>query len=381
MFESTADIYKSLYGKVKTETIKCPASLIFLGDHTHYTDGILLASAVNKYVELTAGLREDDKIEFSSVTAENGVRTSSLEKYNYWFIGDCLKTLAVILKEEGILTSGINCVMKNEIPLCLGLGTIPPHLIAFIEVINKLFHLGLSSMEVTRLSQKAEYETIGKISNRAHHYTVTHHKPGFFTKIDLKMKEIEHIDFPVNEYEVIVFDTQKKIINSRDICNQRIEECDVGIQGLKLYMWGIKSMRDIGRDFLEKHIHMIPRRVYNRCYFNVSERERVDYACQAIENQNIDDFSPCIFESHRFLKEYYDLDYKELDLLITAASESGLSHGSKIISCSTIKSTLNLVKTENAENFIEQLKTAYEKKYRNRYNVHRLKFSKTYMME
>ncbi|MCL4550845.1 MAG: hypothetical protein M1495_20010 [Bacteroidetes bacterium] len=162
-----------------------PASLMLLGDHTHYNEGIL--------------------------------------KH---------------LREFGLIKYGFDCVVLSTVPECLGMGSYAAHQIGFLNALKKLYNLSIDEERLLDIVRKNEFGVIGKISNVAHHYTVQYGKEKklFFT--DLRTYAHKSLPLRDDKYSIVICDTSEKIVDPQKICNERIEGCEVGVKGLRLYIWG-----------------------------------------------------------------------------------------------------------------------------------------------
>ncbi len=354
-FESTDDL----------TTIAVPASLIILGDHTHYNDGIILSTSLDRYAVAAINKRDDDIINI--MFSDCGLSYSlSFEQFpdskiqcGQVSFGPVLK----ILEEEQIIKSGFNCLINSNIPAAIGLGGVTAHHVAFLTALDKALKLNLSDSDIAAFSRLGELESIGKISNIAHHNTVQNGSSNSLSFFDIRSGASKTLPLSTNKYKLIICDTDKIIEDIKDTCNERISECKVGVDGLRLYIWGIKNLRDVNLDFLEKHIHMIPRRIYSRVLYNVSERIRVEEALKQIKTKDIDGFRNTVYDSHQSLRNEYEIGSEKLDFLASKAKDMDGVISSKMISCSPIESTYNIVEADKADLIAESIKNAYLKEF------------------
>lgn len=351
---------------------KLPGSLILLGDHTHYNEGISIAGLVDRNVLVSVSFTEDKKsrmvIESEAVEIEVDL-IDPLENMR----AEVIRQAYLHLKENGVITREFNAVINYDVPECFGLGLYSALNFAFVKVVYAAFGQETEKNELLKLVKKIEMASVGKISNRTHHYNFYNLFKNSLLKIDLRTNEAEPIKFTPSEFRVVIINTGRVISDIRQTCNSRIEDCEVGVNGLKLYVWGIKSLRDVNKTFLERHINMIPRRVYNRVLYNVTERERVETFLQAVENEQYEQFPEIFQQSHDGLKNDYELNYAELNFLQNCAMNIKGICGSKLISCSPIKSTFNIVKAEEVDNFCKEMEKHYLERYGKALNIMVLK--------
>ncbi|MBA4317278.1 MAG: hypothetical protein C0412_02655 [Flavobacterium sp.] len=375
LFKVTEDKFVEFFGLAENcSYVASPASLIFLGDHTHYNEGVLLSTAVDKYVAVVGRKRKDNKILFVSNFADGIIDIDNREKTNFGihFPEKFIINLFSVLRKKELLKCGLEICLTSEIPECFGLGSVAAHQIALLKLINKIAHLELNKSELVTLSREMELMVIGKISNEAHHFTAINAKTNSFVFTDLRSKAVKNIPVEFNNYEIVILDTEISIPDAPKICSDRIEECEVGAKTLKLYMWGIKSLRDISEEFLHKKAFTLPKRVYQRLCYNIHERQRIEEALKCIFNGEITEFGKIIFRSHKSLASDYSLSCSELDFL---SVESILIDGviaAKMVSCSPKRCLYTVVNKENTDVFIREITEKYFDKYGKLIDTHRV---------
>ncbi|MEG8946530.1 galactokinase [Rosettibacter firmus] len=352
-----------------------PVSLMLLGDHTHYNDGILLSVALNKYTILILRKRKDNYVKIVNAENNNKIEFTlsdipEVKEIDFKYHVGLIK----ILKKNNLINSGFECIYYSEVPDCIGIGKYSSMETGFIMALKKSFRLKIEAEKLFELIHQNELNLIGKISNPTHYYTVMFSKKNKLFFHDLRKKEFNTIPVKKN-FEIVIVDTHEKILNPLNICNERIEECEVGVKGLRLYIWGIKNLRDVGLEFLLKHYHMIPRRIFNRVLYNVKERERVEKAINSIKNNSLTEFGKFIFESHWSMAEDYELSNDNLNYIISKSAENDCVIGSKMISCTSIRSSYHIVRKECSEKFIDYIKNVYREKFNKEVTTYTLEFS------
>ena len=377
LLESAKKNFKKYFDSQAEDILLSPAGLVLLGDHTHYNEGLLISSAVDLYTAVIIKKRDDNTFkvkvgEKPLVSFSNDELAGlTVEQFNTSLVIEILK----VLKEDEKIVTGFDCYIETGIPRCTGLGYYTSIIAGFLKAINDCMNLNLEETEMIEFGFRAQKAKIGKIANRATIKASLISQKECLIYSDLRRIKPEFIPFETSKYKVILFDTFEEIINPRDICNERIDECSVGVKGLKLYIWGIKSLRDVKPDFLAKHVHMIPRKVYNRCLYNVNERERVT---KVIESYEVDKFpllGEKLFESHEDLSTVYELSTDKIDFLVSEAYKSGLFSGAKMISCSSYRSIFAVVKNENVNSAVDTLTKSFKEKYGEELSTYVLSFT------
>jgi galactokinase len=368
--------FTSHFGETDSSSIYLtPAVLILLGEHTHYNDGMIITAAVDRHTGIMLKRRSDENINLlinnKRYNLEQTIKNDNIAR----LIHDCIHQVLNELKERDIQISGFDSALNSNIPICLGRGSIAATQIGFLNALRDAFQLNFSNLDIINISRKAEFEKAGKISNKAHHYTAVYANQKDLMFVDLREEDHKYLSFAQKNYKIVVCDTDIKIENPLAICNERIEECEVGVKGLRLYIWGIKNLRDVEESFLKKHINMIPKIVYDKCLYNVKERERVEKAIKHLKQGKMKLFGSQMTESHNSLNYDYNISSDEINFLVEQAVEIDGNIGSKIICCSPIKCTLNIVKKNNVAKFVSTIEKKFKSKYKKKLSVHVLDFS------
>lgn len=378
LIKETKDKFAEFFGDdEKCSYVLCPASLVFLGDHTHYNEGVILSTAVDKFVAAGGRKRKDGKI----LVVNNFTREiQDFDKPEEIKAGGRFPEKFIInlfsqLKEKNLLTCGLEIAFTSEIPDCLGIGSVAAHQIALLKLVNKIAGLHLTKEKIVSLSREMEMMIIGRISNEAHHWTALNSKLKNIVYTDLRSKVVRNIHFDYDEYEIAVIDTGVEIPDAPKICSERIEECEISANALKQYMWGIKNLRDISDEFLKKKVWTLPKRLYQRVNYNVQERIRVEEALKYIYNGEIIEFGNIILQSHKNIASDYFLSTSQVDFLVNQAVMQPGVIAAKMISCSPKRSIFSIVNKEYTDIYLSEIKNIYFQKYGTDLTVFKLKIS------
>lgn len=365
-------VFEEMHGDPKGgKIILSPASVIFLGDHTHYNDGILLSAALNEYSTIIIKKRNDQVINITNANTLNSIifKISDLDTIDEYKFHNQL-CLLKILNAKCEFEIGFNCVIHSDIPDCLGLGSLASTEVGFATALNQELNLGIDDTDLLEYVRQCELLSIGKISNIAHHYTIKFGKEERLFTIDLRSLEHKSLLVKNDGMEIVIINTGERIQFVSDICNERIEECEIGVKGLRLYIWGIKNLRDVEKSFLLRHYHMLPKRIFNRVLYNVNERIRSEEALKLIKKSNTEDFGKLINQSHWSISSDYELSCPKCDFLIERSSGLEGVFGSKMISCSQWRSTFHIVDKNNTNKFIKTIKKMYQCEFKDEPDIY-----------
>jgi galactokinase len=368
------DAKKIFNKKYSSADISCisafPASVILLGDHTHYNDGIFLLTTVNVYSVAVCSARNDEQINIAVESPDfyvsensNFMDETSIKCGNLY-----LGNLISVLKKNGVLKSGFNLLLYSNIPQSIGMGFVASNQLSFVEAISYLFELNLNQESLRELCTEAEKSYLGKMSNPTHYFAILNSETNSIIKVDLRFKTFATYKNILKDYKILLFDNGTEIPNPRKICNERIEECTIGVQALRLYIWGIKNLRDVSIEFLASHLHVIPNLIYKRILYTVKEKIRAENAIEYIENNYFAGLGKLLYESHRGLRADYDIGNSRHDFIVDELSKENGVIGAKLISCSNIESVICIAQKKNVSKIADSIFEKYYNHYASQFN-------------
>jgi len=112
---------------------------------------------------------------------------------------------------------------------------------------------------------------------------------------------------------------------------------------------------------LERLRSALPDVIYRRCRHVVSENARVLDAAVALEQRDLKRCGGLMYESHRSLRDDFQVSCPELDLLVDLASRCAGVYGSRMTGGGFGGCTVSLVEADAVENFVRHLSRGFEK--------------------
>ena len=101
---------------------------------------------------------------------------------------------------------------------------------------------------------------------------------------------------------------------------------------------------------------------YMRAEYVIDEVARVLDVCDALERDDYETVGEKMYETHYGMSRLYEVSCEELDYLNNIARECGVT-GSRVMGGGFGGCTINLVKEELYDSFIEKAKTAFKAKF------------------
>ena len=291
-----------------------PGRINLIGEHTDYNDGLVLPAAIDKEMALAISVKKDGPCIVYSYDYEHQI-SFNLENFSAnstpW-LNYILGVVAQIQK-KGMSIRPFDCVFGGNIPLGAGLSSSAALECVFIYALNELNSLGLDKLEMVKMAQKAEHEYAGVNCGIMDQFASMFGEKDHVIQLDCRSLEYRSFPFVLDDYDVVLCDTNVKHSLASSEYNLRRQECERGVAMLQKYQPDIKSLRDVSIELLEAHKNEIDEVSYRRCRYVIEEIQRVKDSCLMLENGDMDTFGKNMFATHEGLSKEYEVSCDELD--------------------------------------------------------------------
>jgi galactokinase len=142
--------------------------------------------------------------------------------------------------------------------------------------------------------------------------------------------------------------------------NTRQGECQEGLRALQQVLPEIRALRDVSVDELERHRSRLSPVIYKRVRHVVTENERVKMAASALQAADMAKLGELMADSHRSLRDDYEVSTPDLDLMVELASDQKGVYAARMTGGGFGGCTINLVHSGRAEEVQQRLEQNYE---------------------
>jgi galactokinase len=342
--------------------ICAPGRINIIGEHTDYNLGFVLPAAIDKHIFYAVSKNNSSKHRFYAfdLQEETEISANEIKPVEKQWANYLLGVIAQIQK-TGKLVEGVDVVFGGNIPLGAGLSSSAALETGFAYALNELFQFGFSNLEIVKMSQIAEHEYAGVKCGIMDQFASVFGKKDHVIRLDCRSLEYKHFPLELNDFSIILCDTQVKHSLASSEYNTRRQECETGVEILKNYDSSIESLRDVSTEMLFKHEKEFDAIVFKRCKFVVEEIARLIEACDELEKGNVNRVGELMFETHAGLRDEYAVSCKELDVLVDIAQKSGVVIGSRMMGGGFGGCTINIVNKKNEPKFLELAQKEYKK--------------------
>jgi galactokinase len=361
------DQYRRRYSG-EPRVFRAPGRVNLIGEHTDYNDGFVMPFAIDRET-LTAGSSRPDRLINAAALDMDGTATIDLDAPAKKLRGtwvDYVEGTARSLAARVGLRTGADIVFSSDVPIGSGLSSS-----AALETSIGFALLSLAGLDVDReklafAAQAAEHEYAGIRSGIMDQFTSVFGRAGHAMLLDCRSLGRRQIPIAIQGARLVVCDTGVKHELASTEYNRRREECEEGVRLLAEQIEGVRSLRDIAPADLDEYGCYLPDVIARRCRHVVGENERTLCAADALKHNDAAEVGRLMFDSHRSLRDDYEVSCPELDVLVNAASKVEGVYGARMTGGGFGGCTVNLIQDEVFAEFTAAVTAEYESQFGNK---------------
>ncbi len=295
--------------------VRAPGRVNLIGEHTDYNDGFVLPMAIPHATWMAARKRNDDLIRlWSAGHPPAELSTATLDRRaDDWSV--YVQGVARVLADRGMAVGGFDAALTTSIPVGGGLSSSAALDLAAARVITELAGEPWDPVAGALAAVTADREHVGVPCGVMDQLICATAESGHATLIDCRTLEMEPVPVP-GGLTVVVLDTgtRRRLVDSE--YTDRREAC-----GRVAHTLGVTALRDATSEQIATapDLNPLDRR---RALYVVAENERTLSAAEAMRADDGPALGRLMVESHRGLRDEYEVSGPALDAVVEAALSS-----------------------------------------------------------
>jgi galactokinase len=341
---------------------RAPGRVNLIGEHTDYNDGFVMPAAIEFYTYVAASPRDDRRVVVASENFAESVEfdLNSLRRGSTGHWSDYVRGVAAVLDAEAGVC-GANLLVHGEVPLGAGLSSSAAIEVATAFALLSVARRELDRVHIARVCQKAEHEYAGTKCGIMDQYIACFGEEGRALLLDCRSLQHELLPLPEGVRVVICNSMVKHALVAGEY-NARRADCAAGVEYFARKIPGVRSLRDVSPEQLERFGKGLSPVIFRRCRHVVSEIARTVEAAAALRAQDLKLFGRLMGESHRSLRDDYEVSCREIDLLVELANDIPGVYGSRMTGGGFGGCTVSFVRNDAVADFEESIKKGYTAK-------------------
>ena len=356
------DKFNSLFGN-ELRLYTSPGRVNLIGEHTDYNGGFVFPGAIDKGIYAAINPNGTDKIRVYSIDyqamSEFGMREDDAPK-EAWarYIFGVVREM----QKRGFEPKGFDAVFAGDVPLGAGMSSSAALESTFAFALNDIYKLGIDKFELARIGQSTEHNYCGVKCGIMDQFASIFGKKGHLMRLNCATMEFEYFPFYPKGYKVVLLDTVVKHELASSAYNKRRESCENACAHIAAKHPEVKYLSDATMQMLDEVKDDISQEDYLRAKYVIGEKQRVLDVCDALEKGDYETVGDRMYSTHHGMSKEYEVSCDELDFLNDTAKECGVT-GSRVMGGGFGGCTINLVKENFYDNFIETAKDKFNKKF------------------
>ncbi len=341
-----------------------PGRVNLIGEHIDYLGGNVFPTAINLGTYAFVTKRDDMEFHFLS--------------HNFRQYGEIIVTLEDLEFEEGRnwanyptgilkymidkgleVTSGLNILIYGTLPNGAGLSSSASLEVLMGVLLCEEFHYNMRMIDIVKLSQEVENNYIGVNCGIMDQFAVGMSVINKAIYLDTKSLEFEYVPLELENYDLVIANTNKKRALADSKYNERRSECDTGLDVINLHGIDIDNICELSVNDFENIHHIFPSKtIKRRVEHAVYENDRTKNAIAYLNEKNIIKFGELMNLSHDSLKNLYEVSCLELDTLVDSFRKHG-SIGARMTGAGFGGCMIALVESNHVDEVIKKVKKDY----------------------
>ncbi len=354
--------FKSLYG-VEGVVYTSPGRINIIGEHTDYNGGFVLPGAIDKAMYCEIKPNGTNKVRAYALdlneSCEFGLEETDKpsQQWACYIFGMCRE-----MAKKGKPVQGFDTVFAGDVPLGAGMSSSAALESCFGFALNDQYNLGFTRMEIALMGQQTEHNYCGVMCGIMDQFASCNGKEGYLMRLDCRSLEFEYVPFDPKGYKVVLINTCVTHNLAGGEYNKRRASCERVVAVIAKRHPEVKLLRDANLEWLKEVKAEVNPIDYMRAEFVIEEIQRLLDACAAMEKGDYETAGQKMYETHEGLSKKYWVSCPELDFLNIMAKECGVT-GSRVMGGGFGGCTINVVKEELYDSFLQKTLAAYKNEY------------------
>ena len=354
------DSFSEIYNRQPEVICFAPGRVNLIGEHTDYNGGHVFPCAIDLGIFCAASRREDRTLRFYSADfPETGVVSCTADDLTprHCWADYPIGVIRAFAAFGYPLPCGADLYFSGDLPDGAGLSSSAALETATGAALRELFGLPVTGQELAVLGQFAENRFIGVNCGIMDQFASAMGRKG--SALLLNANTLEYRCAPLGDTALVIVNSGVKHSLAGSAYNDRRRECETATRALKApYLCALTPGE------FERRACLIENEICRkRARHAVYENQRALDAAKALENGDLPEFGRLMNESHRSLRDDYEVSCEELDFLASTAQAFPGVYGARMTGGGFGGCTVNLIKKEAAQPFTEAIKAAYLKRY------------------
>jgi galactokinase len=362
LLQQACEVFLEQFGTRPTAAGVAPGRVNLIGEHTDYNDGFVLPMAIERRTVVVAAPNSSGQCRIVAGSFGNEMVTftpdASLAPGKTTWANYVMGVVAQFIT-HGRAARGFDAVIVSDVPLGGGLSSSAALEVATATVVEQLLGITIDPEEKALWCQAAEHEFAGMPCGIMDQFISAMGRADHALLIDCRSQDTRQVRLDDPQVAVLITNSNVKHELAGSEYPTRRKQCESAVQILRGTYPQVTALRDVTMEQLDALRGELDDVVYRRARHVITENDRTTRAADAFDRGDYGQVGRLMYESHRSLREDYEVSCPELDRLVDLAGEVEGVFGSRMTGGGFGGCTVTLVRADALQGAIEHLSGGY----------------------
>ena len=342
-----------------------PGRVNLIGEHTDYNLGLAMPAAIDRWVVVALGARDDARLVVRSEDfdqeLDQALGQPAAPDAPSWqrFALGCVAELAAL----GPLAHGLQAAVAGDVPLGAGLSSSAAVEMAWLNALRLASGAHLSDLELARAAQRVEHRHLGLASGMLDQLASQLSRPEQIMVVDFDSMQLRWVPMGLPRWSWVVIDSGVRRELAQSAYGARVAECGRGLAEAQrvdpdllgfrgLGAWHLSALGELGMPLLARRLRHV-----------LEENQRVLELEAALAVGDAEAAGRLLLASHASLRDLYQVSCDELDVLVEACRVWRGCAGARMVGGGFGGCVLALVRADSIHGLREHLAQVYGSRF------------------
>jgi galactokinase len=344
--------FAARFGRRPELAVRAPGRVNLIGEHTDYSEGLVLPCAIDRDTLVLAAPRADRRVRALSLDQEQPAELdlAALARTGGW--SDYVAGAAFALAARGQRLAGADLAVASRVPIGSGLSSSAALCVAAAWALAKLAGLALAPRAIAEAAHEGESGFVGVGCGILDPFASALGRRDHALRIDCRDRSVEPVPLGAGRVALLVAHSGVTRALAAGGYRERVAECAAALaaaQAARVAGPEARTLRDLSPAQLPALEAALAPHLFRRARHVIRENERVDAFRGAVSAGDLASAGALLREGMRSLREDYDVSTPELDRLCALGDAAPGCFGSRLTGAGWGGCTLHLVEPAAAD--------------------------------
>jgi len=381
---SGTERFTERFGREAHVAARAPGRVNLIGEHTDYSEGLVLPCAIDRDTTCLAAPRDDGRVRATALdlAAEDVFEVEALARRGGWI--DYVQGVVFAARAAGHPVPGADLLVTSRVPRESGLSSSAALGVSIVRALDALFDWGLDGIACGRLAHHGESAFVGVGCGILDQFASALGREDHALRIDCRSQTVEPVAFATRGLGLLVVHSGVTRALADGAYLERVRACEAAVAAVAaarqagLVAPDARVLRDLDPDRLAALAPHVAPDVFRRARHVVTENARVEAFCRAMAETGADAHARLgrlLAEGQASLRDDFEVSVPELDALCEIANRLPGVIGSRLTGAGWGGCSLHLLAADAGADIEERIADGFEAHFGRRPEAWRMRAS------